>query len=81
MHGVMREVQEERLLALDDLGDVFFGFNSEGLGKERVRVMVLVEMRDGVMPAARAFAVFLFRVITTGRAKGSPADIDVEAEV
>ena len=43
--------------------------------------MVLVEMRDGVMPAPRAFAVFLFRVITTGRAKGSAADIDVEAEV
>ena len=43
--------------------------------------MVLVEMRDGVMPAPRAFAVFLFRVITTGRAKGSTADIDVEAEV
>ena len=27
MHGVMREVQKERLLTLDDLGDVFFGFN------------------------------------------------------
>ena len=81
MHGVMREVQEERLITLDYLGDVFFGLNGQGLGKERVRVVVLVEVRDGVMPTARAFAVFLFRVITTGRAKGSTADIDVEAEV
>ena len=32
----MREVQEERLIALDDLGDVFFGLNGQGLGKERV---------------------------------------------
>ena len=69
------------MLTLGDLGDVFFSLNGQGLGKERIRVMVLVEMRDGVMPAACAFAVFLFRVITTGGAKGSTADIDVEAEV
>ena len=81
MHGVMGKVQEERLVAFDDLSDVFLGLNGEGFGEECLGAMIFVQMRHGMVRATRAFAIILFAEITAGRPEGSAAHVDVEAEV
>ena len=81
MHGVMGKVQEERLVAFDDLSDVFLGLNGEGFGEECLGAMIFVQMRHGMVRTPRAFAIILFAKITAGRPEGSTAHVDVEAEV
>ena len=81
MDGVMGEVQEERLLALDDLGDVFLGLQGQGLGKKGFRAVILVQMRHGMVRAPRALAVIFLRVITARCPERRAAHVDVEPEI
>ena len=74
-------MKEKWLLTFNNLGDVLLCLESESFRKKGVGVVVIIKMRHSMVAAARAFAVFLLRIITTGCPKRGTTNIDVEAKV
>jgi hypothetical protein len=78
VQGIVRHVEEERLLLFNTSFDVSICFERQGFGQEGVRAVVFLQMRDRGLTI---LSVSLLSVITAGLACGEAADVDIETEV
>src|SRR5690606_11453201 len=81
MHGVVGEVQKERLSVFDGRRDVCFCFECQSFCQKRVGPVILFQMRHGCA-VVRNSVPEVFRTIVAARCTDTgSAHVDIEAEI
>ena len=81
MDGVVRQVQEERLLRGHGRIDLREGFQGQCFREESVGAVVFVQSGHGAGARAAEEAVAVLAEVAAGFADGRAGDVDVESEV
>ena len=81
VHGVVRQVQEERLLCGDGRIHLREGFQGQCFREESVGAVVLLQTGHGARARPAEEAVAVLAQVAAGLADGRAGDIDLEPEV